>query len=320
METMLAYTAIMDKWAEVELFVQAVEHGSLSAAAEAMDVSNATASRKLASLEQRLNARLVDRSARRFVLTEVGEGFYRRCKNILADMGEAEDAVHAAAANPSGTLRVTSSLSFCITQLVPLLKQFSMAYPKIDVQLVAANRYLDIIESGIDVAIRTREYEDDSSMTVRRLAQTRRILAASPDYLASHGTPTTPDDLASHRFLVYGYSAKPNELHFTRGDERRTVRIVARLEANDAAILRAASLDGQGILVQTAYSIDDDLRAGRLVPLLDDWDLPRLTINLAYQSRKHLPAKTRVFIDFLVQHFAEMDYERRWTAVRTARS
>jgi len=308
----------MDRWAEVELFVQAVEHGGLSKAAECLSVSNATASRKLAALERRLNARLIDRSARRFVLTDVGDAFYHRSKAILAEMQEAEDEANAVASRPSGTLRVTGSLSFCMTQLVPLLSSFASAYPDIDVQLIAANRYLDLIDAGIDVAVRTREYEADSSMTVRPLAQTRRILAAAPAYLRKCGVPRSTEDLAAHRFLVYSYSQHPHVLHLSRGATARRVKIRPSLEANDAVLLRAAALEGQGILVQTAYSIYDDVEAGRLVPVLEDWDLPRLSINIAYQTRKYLPAKTRVFIDFLTSHFARMEYERKWTAARMA--
>lgn len=306
----------MDRWAQVELFVQAVEHGSLSRAAECLAISNATASRTLAALERRLSARLIDRSARRFVLTEVGEAFYQRSKAILAEMREAEDEVNAVCSQPSGTLRVTSSLSFCMTQLVPLLSSFNAVYPDIDVQLIAANRYLDLIEAGIDVAIRTREYEADSGMTVRPLAQTRRILAASPAYLGKCGAPPGIEDLARHRFLVYSYAAHPHVLHLSRGPVVKRVRIRPSLEANDAALLRAAALDGQGILVQSLYSIYEDVVSGRLVPLLEGWELPRLSINIAYQSRKYLPAKTRAFIDFLTRHFAEMDYERKWTAAK----
>ncbi len=306
----------MGKWSEVELFVHAVDQSSLSKAADALDISIATASRKLTALEQRLNARLVDRHSRRFVPTEIGEGFYQRCKAMLSDMTEAEEEVQAIASQPSGTLHVTSSLSFCVTQLVPLLDTFYQRYPNIDVQIITANRYLDIIDAGIDVAIRTREYEADSTMTVRQLARTRRILAASPAYLAQRGIPSTPDSLADHAFLVYSHSTHPRELHLKRGKQCKNVPIHPRLEANDAELLRTAALRGQGILVQSVYSIYDDIVDGRLVPLLEDWDLPWLTINLAYQSRKHLPAKTRLFIDFLIQHFADMEYERKWTSAR----
>ncbi len=305
----------MDRWTEIELFTQTAELGSLSKAAELLDISNASASRCLASLEKRLDARLVERNTRGLTLTDVGEVFYQRCKGILAEMKEAEDEVNAAAMNPSGTLRITSSLTFCMEQVAPILPSFTKLYPNIDIQLIAANRYFDIIEAGVDVAIRTKEYESDSNMTVRKLADTRRILVASPSYLASNGKPATVGDLVNHKLLLYSYATKPNELHFTRNDESQVVKVKSLLEANDAAILRAAALDGLGILIQSAYSVYDEVKAGRLVPLLEEWELPRLSINIAYKTRKHLPAKVRVFIDFMVRHFREMDNERKWTSI-----
>jgi DNA-binding transcriptional LysR family regulator len=304
----------MDRWTEMELFVQVAEHGSLSRAAEALNLSNAAASRHLAALEERLAARLVQRNTRRMFLTEVGEAFYRRCKSLLSEVQEAEAAVNEAVVQPTGLLRVTGSLSFCMMHVAPLLPAFHERYPQLRVEIIAANRYHDIIENGIDIAIRTREVEADSNITVRRLAQTRRLLAASPQYLQRHGTPRTLDDLAAHRLLIYTYSNQPDLLRFTKGGEEASVPVQGLLAANDGQVLRAAALAHLGILVQPRYIVHDDIVAGRLVPVLDEWDLPRLTINLAYQSRQHLPAKVRCFIDFLVEHFECMEYERKWCA------
>jgi DNA-binding transcriptional LysR family regulator len=298
----------------MELFVQVAECGSLSRAAETLSLSNAAASRHLAALEARLEARLVQRNTRRMSLTEVGEAFYRRCKSLLSEVHEAEAAVSEAVVQPSGLLRVTGSLSFCMMHVAPLLPAFHERHPQLRVEIVAMNRYYDIIENGIDVAIRMREVEADSNITVRRLAQTRRLLAASPQYLQRHGTPRTLDELAAHRLLTYTHANQPDLLRFTKGDEAVSVPIQGLLAANDGQVLRAAALAHLGILVQPRYILHDDIVAGRLVPVLDDWDLPRLTINLAYQSRQHLPAKVRCFIDFLVQHFEQMAYERKWTA------
>ncbi len=304
----------MDRWTEIELFVQVSETGSLSRAAEALDLSNAAASRHLSALEARLGARLVERNTRRLYLTDTGQEFYSRAKNILADLNDAESAVNATALNPSGVLRITASLSFCLHHVAPMLGSYTWAYPNVTVHLEAANRYLDIIDNNIDVAIRTREMEPDSNITIRRLAETRRILAASPGYFAKHSTPKTLDDLQHHKMLIYTHANNPDELRFTKGGKTSTVTVKGVLDANDGQILRVAALDGLGILVQPSYIVYDDIVAGRLVPVLDDWDLPRLTINLAYPSRKHLSAKVRTFIDFMAAHFLKMDYERKWTA------
>ncbi len=303
----------MDRWTELELFVQVAETGSLSRAAEALDLSNAAASRHLSALEDRLGARLVERNTRRLYLTDTGQEFFSRAKTVLADLKDAEDAVNASTLNPTGTLRITASLSFAMHHVAPLLREYTQRYPNVTVHVEAANRYLDIIDNNIDVAIRTREFEPDSNITIRRLGQTRRILAAAPRYLAKHGRPKTLEDLAQHKLLIYTHANNPNELRFTRDGQTTTLSVKGLLESNDGQILRAAALDGMGILVQPTYILYDDMVAGRLVPVLDDWDLPRLTVNLAYPSRKHLSAKVRTFIDFMAEHFAKMNYEQKWT-------
>jgi DNA-binding transcriptional LysR family regulator len=295
------------------LFVQVAESGSLSRAADTLGLSNAAASRHLSALEERLGARLVERNTRRLYLTETGREFLRRSKAILADLAEAESAVNAAVLNPTGTLRVTASLSFAMHHIAPLLPEYTRRYPDVTVHVETANRYLDIIDNNIDVAVRTREFEPDSNITIRRLAETRRILAASPGYLSRMGQPRQLDDLARHHLLIYTYANNPYELRFSRDGQTTSVSVKALLESNDGQVLRAAALGGLGILVQPTYILFDDIVAGRLVPLLDEWDLPRLTVNLAYASRKHLSAKVRTFIDFIAEHFSRMEYERKWT-------
>jgi DNA-binding transcriptional LysR family regulator len=304
----------VDRFSEMALFVHVADLGSLSRAAEAMGLSNAAASRHLSALEERLHARLVERNTRRLYLTETGQEFLRRSKAILSELQDAESMVDATVLKPTGTLRVTASLSFSVHHVAPLLSGYTAAYPQVTVHVETANRYLDLIDNNIDVAIRTREFEPDSNITIRRLAKTRRILAASPGYLSRAGRPERLEDLAQHRLLIYTYSNNPHELRFTRAGETATVPIKGLLESNDGQVLRAAALDDMGILVQPTYILYEDIVAGRLVPVLDDWDLPRLAINLAYPSRKHLSAKVRSFIDFIAAHFARMEYERKWTA------
>ncbi|MGA7815394.1 LysR substrate-binding domain-containing protein [Caballeronia sp.] len=303
----------MDKWTEVEVFVQTTERGSVSKAAEALGLSGSAASRHLSNLEQRLGARLIERNTRRLFLTELGDEFYRRCRTITSEMEEAEALVDSARLSPVGTLRITASVSFSTKVIAPLLSEFTRRYPRLTLQIIAANRYHDLIENGIDVAIRTREQEADSGITTRRLAQIRRVLAASPAYLSSHGTPRSLEELQGQSFLIYTLATNPYELTFTKDSMTRCVKIEGLLESNEGQVLREAGLDGLGILIQPSYIIHDDLLAGRLVPILNDWDLPKLTISVAYQHRKYVSVKVRAFIDFLLQHFETMGYERRWT-------
>ena len=304
----------MDRWTEIEVFVLVAELGTLTRAAEAMQLSTSAASRHLMALEARLGARLVQRTTRQLYLTDAGEEFYRRSKLALGDIREAEAMVMEAVVNPTGMLRVSASLSFCILHIAPLLPEFTRRYPDITVDVVAANRYYDLIENGVDVAIRTRQFEADSNITIRRLAETRRILAASPKYLDLHGVPRCPEDLARHKLLIYNLAVNPDELHFQRDQVTTVVPARGLLQTNDGQILRAAALDGMGILVQPKYIVYDDITTGRLVPVLDEWDLPHLTINIAFQTRVHLPAKVRLFIDCLVNRFRTHNYEQLWTS------
>jgi DNA-binding transcriptional LysR family regulator len=303
----------VDRWTEIKVFVQVADSGSISRAAEALGISVSATSRYLMTLEERLNIRLVHRTTRQLSLTGEGEIFCERCRDILGSMKEAEASISEAAQNPIGLLRVQASLSFCLLHLIPLIPAFTERYPRIRIEVVAANRYHDIIENGIDVAVRTRRIEADSQITIRRLAQTRRLLAATPLYLERHGTPKHPEDLSHHRLLLYTLADNWNELRFRRGTETITVPVNGALNANDGQLIRATALDGLGILAQPTYIIHEDLTAGRLVRVLDDWDLPRLTMNIAYPTKAFLPAKTRLFIDFLIEDFRRHEYERLWT-------
>jgi DNA-binding transcriptional LysR family regulator len=303
----------MDRWTELEVLTKTAELGSLSRAAEALGMSNPAATRYLSSLEDRLGVRLVERSTRRLYFTEIGREYVDRAKMLLNDAKEADSAAQASSVNPTGTLRISASLSFSILHIAPLVPEYTRMYPEVSVHIETANRYLDIIDHSIDLAVRAREYENDSSITIRKLAETRRILTASPEYLQKHGTPERPEDLVDHTVLNYTLSKNYKDLKFTRDGKTSSVTLDGVLESNDGQVIRTAALAGMGILVQPKYIVYDDIAAGRLLPVLDEWDLPRLTINLAYPSRKHLSAKVRTFIDLMTRTFNERQFERLWT-------
>jgi DNA-binding transcriptional LysR family regulator len=303
----------MDRLTEIELFVRTAELGSVSKAAEKLAIPVSTASRYLIALETRLGARLVERSTRRVYLTEVGQAYAERCKRLLAELREAESMVSATAQDPQGVLRITATVSFCISHIAPLLPEYSRRFPEVRVDVEVGNRYSNLLDSDIDLAVRTREYEADSNITIRRLAETRRVLAASPGYLSQHGLPREPNDLLKHRLLLYSYANRPDELHFSRDGTTTVLPVSGAMKSNEGQVVRVAALQGLGILIQPKYVIYEDIVSGRLVPVLEAWSLPRLTINLAYPSRKFVPAKVRTFIDFMVEHFEKMDYQRKWT-------
>lgn len=304
----------MDRLSQIEVFVKTAELRSLSRAAEALGMSNAAASRHLSALEERLSARLIERNTRRLWLTEAGQEFYQRSGALLSDLAEAEEAVNEHTLSPQGLLRVTCSLSFATIYLAPMLPELRKLYPKLNVHIAVMNRYLDFIEAGIDVAIRTRLHEPDTNIIVRRLGRMRRVLAASPGYLAEHGRPKEPADLAKHDMLVYNLAADPFSLRLSRGDVERTVRVTGALDCNDGQVIRQAALAGLGILIQPLYIVQDDIAQGRLEPVLIDWTLPMLTMNIAYQNRERLPAKIRVFTDYLVNYVRRASDSEIWKA------
>jgi DNA-binding transcriptional LysR family regulator len=307
----------MDRWTQLQLFVLTADLGSLSKAAEQLDMSNAAASRTLSSLEERLGARLIERTTRRMWLTDAGREYHRRCTAVISELAEADSIASEEALSPRGVLRVTSSVSFAMMHIAPALPEFVTCYPNLSVQIVAANQYQNFIEAGIDIAIRTKEHEGDSGITIRRLAETRRVMAASPAYLAAHGRPENPEDLQQHNMLVYNLAVDPYLLHLRRGKKERNIPIESALDSNEGQVIVAAGRAGLGIVVQPLYIIHDDIVSGRLIPVLGDWQLPRLTINLAYQSRRYQPAKIRVFTEFLIERVKSLKLEERWMTFAT---
>lgn len=302
----------MDRFAEMEVLVQVAEQGSITKAAEALSQSVSAVSRSLSALEERLGVRLINRTTRRFSITEEGELFYSYAKSILSELQDAEALVGQVSSAPSGILRITASTSFSILHLMPIIPEFSRLYPRISIELTAHNRYHDIIESGVDLAIRTRRIEADSSITIRRLAETRRRLVASPEYLLEMGEPLHPEELERHRLLIYLLADDPMRLDMRKGNSHSIVNVRPFMTSNEGQLLLRAARANMGIIAQPSYIVQEDLDRGNLVRVLDDWDLPRLTINLAFPTRRHMPARTRLFIEFLVSYFKSNDFEGRW--------
>jgi DNA-binding transcriptional LysR family regulator len=303
----------MDRWTEFQVFVKIAEERSLTRAARALNMSVSAISRNLANLEARLGARLIQRSTRQLSLSSEGEALFTDARDLLATWEAAEGNVTARSHAPTGRLRIGASLSFSLLHLMPVVAQFRQLYPSLSIEIVSSNRYYDIIENGLDLAIRTRRVEADSSITIRRLGETRRLLAASPEYLARRGTPTHPNDLPEHDLILYTLADNWNEFSFTKGEDSLSIKVDGGILANDGQLICKAARDGLGILAQPTYIIQDDLGSGSLVRVLDDWDLPRLTMNIAYPSKSFVPVRTRLFINFLVERFRLNELETVWT-------
>lgn len=296
----------MDKLGEMLIFSEVVRQGSFSAAARRLDLSPSAVSKQIGRLEDRLGARLFNRTTRKLGLTEGGESFYARCQNILEQIDEAESAVAEMGGLPQGTLRVSSTAGFGKLQIVPLIPEFLDRYPNIRVELDITDRAVDIVEVSIDVAIRLGELSD-SSLVARKLGESRRIICASPAYLDRLGVPRTPEDLAHHNCLTLSNNTRFNEWSFDTEEGQRMVRVSGNFETNLSDSLLQAALAGTGIARLSAFMVGPYIKAGQLVPLLDDCNREMQIVHAVYPHRRHLPPKTRAFVDFLAEKFAPDD-------------
>jgi DNA-binding transcriptional LysR family regulator len=294
----------VDKFQEMASFVAVVEAGSFVGAADAIGMSKAAVSRHVAELEQRLGARLLHRTTRRLSLTDDGQLFYARAKETLAAVDEAESEISSRSGEPSGRLRINAPLSFGVLHLAPLWPRFAASYPKLSLDIDLSDRVVDLVEEGYDLAVRITNLPN-SQLVSRQLATTRMVCCASPQYLAEHGTPRHPAELAQHASIWYSYWSGRDEWTFTAPDgDTIAVRTRARMHANNGDTCRAAALEHLGVILQPDFLVAGDLRSGALVELMPEYQVLTLGIHAVYPSRKHLPVKTRRMVDFLVEAFA----------------
>jgi DNA-binding transcriptional LysR family regulator len=293
----------MDRLRAFEVFIAVVGKGGFAKAAGALDTSPANVTRYINELEAHLGARLLNRTSRRLSLTEAGEALYERARAILDEIAEAEAAASANVAEPRGRLRINAPLSFGVLQLAPLWPKFMALHPKVELEISLSDRVVDLVEEGYDLAIRISRGGSQTHVA-RKLATSRNIICASPDYLKAHGTPEGPEDLATHRCLAYSYTAMAEDWRLTHTDGREAVvRMRPVMYSNNGDTARAAALAGQGVIWQPTFIVGEDLRAGRLVRLLPDWSLPDINVLAVYPSRRHLSAKVRLMVDFLAGEF-----------------
>ncbi|MGA9912831.1 MAG: LysR family transcriptional regulator [Paraburkholderia sp.] len=293
----------MDRLRAFEVFVTVVSRGSFTRAADALDTSPANVTRYVNELEAHLGTRLLNRTSRKLSLTEGGETLYARCKSILDDVAETEGLVSSASVEPRGRLRINAPVSFGILHLAPLWPEFMRKYPRVELDVSLIDRVVDIVEEGYDLAIRISR-AGSTSHAARKLATSRNILCASPAYLARYGYPAAPADLVEHRCIGYAYAATGNEWQLI-DSERKThaVKVNYHMHTNNGDTARAAALAGQGVIWQPTFLIGSDLRAGTLIQLLPDYRLPDIDVLALYPSRRHLSAKIRAVVDFLVDAF-----------------
>ncbi len=305
----------------MQTFVKVVEAGSITLAAERLGVGKSVVSRRLAELESRLGVQLFQRTTRRLNLTESGRGFHERCQRILADLDEAELAVSQDHASLRGKLRVALPLSFGLHHLSPLIREFSQLHPDIDFDLDFNDRQIDLMQEGFDLAIRIAKLAD-SSLIARRLTVIRHIACASPDYLAQHGTPKTPEELGQHVGLGYSNTVNPGLWTYTNpSGETKSTRIPIKLTSNNGDFLCQMAVAGHGILLHPSFYLSEAIRQGELVPLLHRYHWPELNAYAVYPATRHLSTRVRAFIDFLAGKFTDDPYwDRAIQPVLTASS
>lgn len=298
----------MDRFEEMRVFGAVVDAGSFVGASDALEMSKAAVSRYVAELESRLGVRLLHRTTRRLSLTPEGEVFHTRCRELLSGVDEAEAEITSQSSEASGLLRINVPFSFGLLHLAPLWVEFMALHPKVTLDVTLADRVVDLVEEGFDLAVRIARLPN-SSLVSRQLSSTRMVLCASPAYLRARGVPTHPSELAGHDVLAYSLLSMGDQWEFTGphaggSDGVVSVKVTPRMRTNSGDTCRVAALRHQGIVLQPSFMVGPDLLAGTLVEVMPAWRSIELGIYAVYPSRKFVSPKVRLMIDFLVNAFS----------------
>lgn len=306
----------------MQAFVRVVETGSFVRAAERLGWSTSSLSRLIAELEEHLGARLLNRTTRRLSLTESGQAFYERSVQLLNDLEEAEAIAGQAVAVPQGTIRLTCSYNVATYRLAPAIATFVARYPQVRFDVTVADRIIDLVEEGFDLAIRIGRVGSDQ-LVARKLGESILLCCAAPGYVERRGAPATPDDLAGHDTLTYAYAPSARTWPFVGPDgDVQEVRVGGSLHANSGDMLVAAAVAGLGVVFEPDFMVLPELQAGRLVRLLPGYSGRRAEIWAVYPSRRHLSVKVRLFVDHIAAFFQPLHIEHAKappTAVRARR-
>ncbi|MEM6834114.1 MAG: LysR family transcriptional regulator [Pseudomonadota bacterium] len=299
----------MDRLTAMEIFTRVVNEGSFSGAARVLNMSKSAVSKYISDLEERLGARLLNRTTRRLSLTDVGRAYHERCQVVLSDIEEMESAVTFKSQQVSGLLKLAAPVTFSVKHLGAPLSEFMSAYPEIEIDLNLNDRRVDIVEEGFDAAIRVARRLSDSSLIAAKLATARSVTAASPEYLEKHGVPQHPSDLVHHSCLRYSNLGPISEWEFFEADGT-PISVHARgvFSANNGEVLREAALDGKGIISGPSFLSGECIRQGKLVQILTDYRRDDFSIFAVYPHNRHLSAKVRTLVDFLKDYWGGNAY------------
>jgi DNA-binding transcriptional LysR family regulator len=301
----------MDRFKQIETFVAVAQRGSLSAAAALEGVAPAVIGRRLDALEARLGVKLLVRTTRRVSLTFEGSAFLEDCQRILADFHNAESSVSLGGVRASGHIRVSAPAGFGRRHVAPLVAGFLADNPEVSLSLELSDRLADIVTEGIDLAVRIGHL-DDSSLVGVKLASNRRVVVASPDYLARHGTPMRPADLTHHQCLTFGrHGNQARGWVFTVDGKAEALRVSGAMECNDGAVLLDWALAGRGLAWRSMWEVAQDIEQGRLVTVLDAFSAPDNGIYAVFPQRRHLALRVRMLVERLKQTYGDEAYWAR---------
>jgi DNA-binding transcriptional LysR family regulator len=299
----------MDRFQEMKVFAAVIEAGSFTGATHALDMSKAAVSRYVGELEERLGLRLLHRTTRKLSPTTEGEIFYARCRELLDNLEEAEAEVTSRTGEAAGLLKVNVPVTFGLMHLAPLWPAFLARHPKLAIDITLADRVADLVEEGFDIAVRIGQLSA-SSLISRKLASTRMVLCASPEYLQRRGAPGRPEELLHHDVISYSLFSTGENWSFVGPDGDVSVKVTPRVRTNSGDTCRAAALQHQGIILQPTFIVGADLAQGTLREIMPGYRSVELGIHAVYPSRKFVSPKVRLLIDFLVEAFAAPAWEQ----------
>lgn len=289
---------------EREVFLTVVDEQGFSSAAKTLNSTAAAVSRKIKGLEERLGVRLLHRTTRTLKLTPEGEIYYKEAKLLIEQLNSLEQDLTAKTGQLTGELKIAAPMTFGQKKISPLISEFVVNHPKLRISLNLEDRESNIIDEGIDLAIRI-SYPEDSSLIGRKIAEIPNYVCASPDYLKKHGTPSIPSDLIKHHCLHYNLISEREEWTFKNGSKKEVIPISSRLSSNNGDVLTQAAIDGLGIITMPKFIVENALESGQLVRILQGMERPPLSLYLLYPTRSHIPAKTKAIIEYLIEHLTE---------------
>lgn len=298
---------IEDRFESLRSFVTVAQRLSFVEAADALQIDPSALSRRIKRLEEKLGVRLFNRNTRRVALTEAGTLYLKQCQDILARLDEADATISNLSTEPRGLLSVSLPVTFGQRHIAPALPEFFARYPHINLDLSFTDRFVDVFEENIDIAIRIGNLKD-SQLIVRRLAPNHRVLCASSEYLNRYGHPKKPEDLKNYSCLHFSMAATGNTWHLSRKEKQVVVPIKSRIRADNAEALYQAVLGGCGITILATFIVGEDLKCGRLQTVLPEWTIPETNIFAVLAAGRYIPSKTQVFVDFFANRFRGVPY------------